>query len=132
VSELSEMKPNLVDRTCKLPDHRSADWIRNNEQCKQLDDSRVDDELAVVCMTVTDRTKPRRLLLVHTQVRDGIKTLQMVARHRPTWNLHTYLTQLHTHRFLSVTPHSQADQICRLKPTLSHNWVKHNHEFIDK
>jgi len=64
----------------------------------------VNDEFAVVRAAVTHRAKPRRLLLVHTQVSDRVKALQMVARHRPTRNLHTNLTKLNTqtHNLLAL------------------------------
>ena len=66
-------------------------------QCSCTTNEPVNDEFAVLCVAVTYRTKPRRLLLVHAQVSNGVEALQMVARHRPTWHLHACLAQLYTH-----------------------------------
>lgn len=76
--------------------------------------SPINDQPVILCRSVAHRTHPRRLLLVHQQERQSIKTLKVVAGVCSTRNRYAHLAELHkkthffgTHRSLSWCSQTQ-------------------------
>ena len=68
--------------------------------------SPVDDEVLVWGLLVTHGTHPGGLLLIHLDVKSGVKALQVGARQRPAWDRQAHLSQLHTNTHTHTQTHT--------------------------